>query len=183
MILCDLPYGVTAKNKWDNIIPFEELWAQYNRVIKANGAIVLFGQDKFTAKCMMSNPKMHRYNLIWNKVLPSGFLNANRMPLRSHEDIMVFYKKLPTYNPQKRKGTPCHKKGKSVGTMNDGVFRNDNYGDFKVVETEGDMKCPTSILEFQKPHPSVAQHPTQKPVDLLEYLIKTYTDPGEDCLG
>lgn len=129
MILCDLPYGVTAKNKWDNIIPFEELWAQYNRVIKANGAIVLFGQDKFTAKCMMSNPKMHRYNLIWNKVLPSGFLNANRMPLRSHEDIMVFYKKLPTYNPQKRKGTPCHKKGKSVGAMNDGVFRNDNYGD------------------------------------------------------
>ena len=106
MILCDLPYGVTAKNKWDTIIPFQDLWIQYERIIKDNGAIVLFGQDKFTAECMLSNKKIHRYNLIWKKVLPSGFLNANRMPIREHEDIMVFYKKLPTYNPQKVKGNP-----------------------------------------------------------------------------
>ena len=103
MILCDLPYGVTAKNKWDNVIPFDELWDAYKRIIKDNGAIVLFGQDKFTAQCMLSNKQWHRYNLIWKKVLPSGFLNANRMPLREHEDIMVFYKKLPVYNPQKVK--------------------------------------------------------------------------------
>lgn len=187
MILCDLPYGVTAKNKWDTIIPFEPLWEQYERIIKDNGAIVLFGQDKFTAECMLSNRKLHRYNLIWKKVLPSGFLNANRMPLREHEDIMVFYKKLPTYNPQKVKGNPCHKKGKVVGKMNDAQLKNNNYGDFKCVETEGDMKFPTSVLEFSKPHPSISVHPTQKPVELLEWLIKTYTNEGEivvdNCMG
>ena len=135
----------------------------------------------------MSNKKMHRYNLIWDKVLPSGFLNANRMPLRDHEDIMVFYKKLPTYNPQKVKGTPCHKKGKSVGKMNDSMLQNNNYGNFKCVESNGDMKFPTSILKFQKPHPSKSVHPTQKPTELLEYLIKTYTNEGDtvldNCMG
>lgn len=99
MIFCDLPYGVT-KNKWDSVIPPELLWAQYKRIIKPNGAILLFGQDKFTAKMMLSNEKLHRYNIIWRKVLKSGFLNANRMPLREHEDIMVFYKSQPVYNPQ-----------------------------------------------------------------------------------
>lgn len=161
MILCDLSYGVTAKNKWDTVIQYDKLWKEYNRIIKDNGAIVLFGQDKFTAETMLSNKKMHRYNLIWNKVLSSGFLNANRMPLREHEDIMVFYKKLPTYNPQKIKGSPCHSKGKVVGEMNDKQLQNNNYGDFKCVETKGDMKFPTSILEFPKPHPSTAVHPTQ----------------------
>lgn len=226
MILCDLPYGVTAKNKWDTIIPLKDyvildnkriekekfyslqqfngftrkemdsiwndskvdgLWTHYNRIIKDNGVIVLFGQDKFTAETILSNKKNHRYNLIWKKVLPSGFLNANRMPLREHEDIMVFYKKLPTYNPQKVKGKPCHSKGKVVGEMNDKQLKNNNYGDFRCVETKGDMKFPTSILEFPKPHPSTAVHPTQKPVELLEYLIKTYTNKNEiildNCMG
>lgn len=187
MILCDLPYGVTAKNKWDSVIPYQPLWEQYNRIIKDNGAIVLFGQDKFTAETMLSNKKYHRYNLIWKKVLPSGFLNANRMPLREHEDIMVFYKKLPTYNPQKIKGKPSHTRGKVVGKMNDSHLKNNNYGDFKCVETEGDMKFPTSILEFSKPHPSISVHPTQKPTDLLEWLIKTYTNEDEivldNCMG
>lgn len=187
MVLCDPPYGVTAKNKWDVVIPFDLLWNHYERICKENAAIVLFGQDKFSAECMLSNKKIHRYNLIWKKVLPSGFLNANRMPLREHEDIMVFYKKLPTYNPQKVKGNPCHSKGKVVGKMNDAQLNNNNYGDFKCVETTGEMKFPTSVLEFQKPHPSKAVHPTQKPVALLEYLIKTYTDEGEivldNCMG
>ena len=189
LILTDLPYGVTNqnKNKWDSIIPFDQLWEHYNRIIKDNGAIVLFGQDKFTAKLMLSNEKMHRYNLIWSKVLPTGFLNANRMPLREHEDIVVFYKKLPTYNPQKTKGQPCHKKGKVVGQMNDDILENNNYGNFKCVETEGDMKHPTSILKFAKPHPSVAVHPTQKPVELLEWIIQTYTNEGDivldSCMG
>lgn len=104
MILCDLPYQVLHKNnpnaQWDMIIPFEPLWEQYKRIIKDNGAIVLFAQGMFTAQLMMSNPKMWRYNLVWDKVLKTGFLNANRMPLRQHEDICVFYKSLPTYNPQ-----------------------------------------------------------------------------------
>lgn len=187
MILCDLPYGVTAKNKWDTVIPFNDLWDQYKRVAKDSAAIVLFGQDKFTAECMLSNRNMHRYNLVWKKVLPTGFLNANRMPLREHEDIMVFYKKLPTYNPQKRVGNPCHTKGAAVGKMNDTHFQNNNYRDFKCVETEGNMKFPTSVLEFQKPHPSVTVHPTQKPVELLEWLVKTYTNKGDtvldNCMG
>ena len=187
MILCDLPYGVTAKNNWDVVIEPKMLWEQYERVIKPNGAIVLFGQDKFTSRMIMSNEKMHRYNLVWRKVLPSGFLNANRMPLREHEDIMVFYKKQPTYNPQKTVGRPCHSKGKAVGKNNDSQLKNHNYGDFKVVQTEGNMKFPTSILEFSKPHPSVALHPTEKPVLLLEYLIRTYTNQGEiildNCMG
>lgn len=188
MILCDLPYGVTAKNKWDVVIPFEPLWEQYNRIIKDNGAIVLFGQDKFTARLMLSNEKYHRYNLIWNKTLPTGFLNANRMPLRSHEDICVFYKKLPTYNPQKTKGKPCHSRGKALGknTMQDGLVNN-TYSTYTLLETKGDMKYPVSILEFPKPHPSICIHPSQKNVDLLEWLIKSYTNEGElvldNCMG
>lgn len=108
MILCDLPYEVLNKgNKnasWDRLLPFDKLWEQYNRIIKDNGAIVLFAQGMFTAQLMMSNPNMWRYNLIWDKTLPTGFLNAKRMPLRSHEDILVFYKSLPTYNPQMSEG-------------------------------------------------------------------------------
>jgi site-specific DNA-methyltransferase (adenine-specific) len=189
LILCDLPYGVTnkSKNKWDFVIPPELLWKQYERIITDNGAILLFGQDKFTAKMMLSNEKLHRYNLIWNKVLPSGFLNANKMPLREHEDIMVFYKKPPIYNPQKVKGNPCHSKGKVVGKSNDENLNNSNYSNFTVVETEGDMKCPTSILRFTKPHPSVAIHPTEKPVELCRYLIRTYSNAGDlvldNCCG
>ena len=182
MIFVDLPYGITAKNKWDNVIPYEPMWKQFERIIKPNGAILLFGQDKFTARTMLSNEKLHKYNIVWDKILPSGFLNANRMPLRSHEDIMVFYKSLPTYNPQKVKGKPCHSKGKAVGQNNDEILNNHNYGDFKVVETEGDMKCPTSIWQFSKPHPSVAIHPTQKPIDLCRYAIRTYTNRGNTVL-
>lgn len=187
MILCDLPYGVTARNKWDYILPFDELWAHYNRITKENAAIVLFAQDKFTMQLMASNAKNHRYNLIWNKVLPTGFLNANRQPLRVHEDICVFYRKQPVYNPQKIKGKPCHTKGKAVGNMADDSHQNNDYGNHKVVETEGDMKHPQSILTFPKPHPSVAVHPTQKPVELCEWLIRTYTNEGDwvldNCMG
>ena len=95
MILCDLPYGVTSRNKWDSQLPLVDIWEQYKRIVKDNGVIILFAQGMFTAKLMMSNPKMWRYNLIWEKTQPTGFLNAKRMPLRSHEDICVFYKKLP----------------------------------------------------------------------------------------
>ena len=183
MILCDLPFGST-KNKWDSIIDIDQLWIHYKRVIKDNGAIVLFGQDKFTASMMSSQPKLHRYNLIWDKVLTSGFLNANKMPLRTHEDIMIFYKKLPIYNPQKVKGKKNHSKGK------DKTNANNNYGKFNFVDNQeklGDMKHPKSIVRYEKTHPSKCLHPTQKPVLLCEWLIKSFTNQGgvilDNCMG
>lgn len=187
MILADLPYGVT-KNKWDSVIPLDELWEHYKRVIKENGAIVLFGQGLFTAGLMFSNEKMYRYNLIWEKDRPSGFLNAKRMPLRSHEDIIVFYRKLPTYNPQFWEGEPLHGMGSK---FKEGQLGNNNYGKFDShknpsAKREGDTKkYPRSVLSFKKEHPPI--HPTQKPVALFEYLIKTYTNKGEtvldNCMG
>ena len=112
LILCDLPYG-TTRNSWDEVIPFDKLWAQYNRIIKDNGAILLFAQGKFYVNLVNSNMKMFRYDLVWDKELVSGFLNAKRMPLRQHEQIAVFYKKLPKYNPQFTSGKPLHSKGKA----------------------------------------------------------------------
>lgn len=181
LIFCDLPYGVT-KNKWDSVIPPDKLWEQYERIIVPNGAIILFGQDKFTAKMMLSNEKLHRYNLIWSKILKSGFLNANRMPLREHEDIMVFYKKQPVYNPQMVKGVPSHSKGRASGENADDVLNNRIYGSYKVVDNRSDMKHPSSVLVFQKPHPSVAISSTEKPIDLCRYIIRTYTNPGDTVL-
>lgn len=186
MILCDLPYEVLHKNnphaQWDRIIPFDKLWEQYNRVIKDNGAIVLFAQGMFTAELMMSNPKMWRYNLVWDKVQKNGFLNANRMPLRQHEDICVFYKQLPTYNPQMTKCEP-HKRNHSKGSMAK-QGKNSCYGNFVEVLTKiTDEKYPTSIISIPKEH-KVGNffHPTQKPVALLEYLIRTYSNEGETIL-
>lgn len=103
-IITDLPYGQTSRNKWDSVIPFKPLWEQYERIIKDNGAIILFANGMFTADLMQSNRKLWKYNLIWEKTQPTGFLNAKKMPLRSHEDICIFYKKLPTYNPQMTDG-------------------------------------------------------------------------------
>ncbi len=188
-IICDLPYGVT-NSKWDTVIPYEPLWKQYKRIIKDNGAIILFGQDKFTAKTMLSNEKMHRYNLVWNKVLTSGFLNAGRMPLREHEDIMVFYKKLPTYNPQFTQGKPLRGMGTKFKKVKN---NNNNYNDFNSCNNPsanrgGDTKkYPKSILTFPRKHSSKMLHPTEKPVELLEYLIKTYSNEGDtildNCMG
>ena len=161
MILCDLPYGVTSRNKWDSVIPFELLWKHYNRIIKDNGVIILFAQGIFMADLIQSNKKMWKYNLVWDKVLPSGFLNAKRQPMRNHEDICVFYKKQPTYNPQMWEGKECHTRGKAIGKSQEDFSRNTNYGEFKAVETKGNLKYPKSILTFQKPHHSTSVHPTQ----------------------
>lgn len=181
MVLCDLPYGVT-NNIHDVIIDPASLWANYWRIVKDSGVVVLFGQDKFTATMMLSD-KNHRYNLVWDKVLSSGFLNANRMPLRSHEDIMVFYRYPPTYNPQKIIGQKNHSRGAL-----DKNSKNNNYGEYAMVETDlGNLKHPKSIISVPKPHPSVSLHRTEKPTRLLEYLIKTYTNEGEvvldNCAG
>ena len=186
MILCDLPYGVT-QNKKDIALPFVELWKNYNRIIKDNGVIALFAQGKFYVDLVNSNKKMFRYDLIWDKQLVTGFLNANRMPLRQHEQIAIFYKRLPKYNPQFTSGQPLHSKGKSYVNK---PIKNQNYNEFHFTDDSRagcTQKYPTSILRFPKTHPSATVHPTQKPVDLLEYLIKTYTDEGDlvldNCMG
>jgi site-specific DNA-methyltransferase (adenine-specific) len=184
MILCDLPYAKTH-NEWDSVINMSKLWEQYNRIIKENGAIVLFGQTDFSAKLIVSNLKMFRYTLVWDKVRTTGFLNAKRMPLRQHEDVLVFYKKLPTYNPQMTEGgEPSHSRGnkfKDAGSIQDKGKVYGNYDHANVGDTKRTTKYPTSILKF--PNKVVGNlHPTQKPVALLEYLIKTYTNENEIVL-
>ena len=186
MILCDLPYGKT-NNKEDKPLPFELLWKQYERIIKDNGCIALFGQSTFYVDLVNSNIKLFRYDLVWDKQLTSGFLNANRMPLRRHEQIAIFYKKLPTYNPQFSVGKPLHSKGTSY---KDKTIKNQNYGEFHATDDNragSTEKYPISIISYQKPHPSIAKHRTEKPVVLLEYLIKTYTNEGDvvldNCMG
>lgn len=186
MILCDLPYGLT-QNKADTRIPFEPLWKQYERIIKDNGCIALFAQGTFYVDLVNSNRKLFRYDLVWDKVLTSGFLNAKRMPLRRHEQIAIFYKQKPTYNPQFTVGNPLHSKGVSYMSKE---HKNENYGHFNQTEDKrkgSTEKYPTSILRFSKPHPSIARHRTEKSIELLEWLIKTYTNAGElvldNCMG
>ena len=183
MILCDLPYG-TTRNKWDCVIPFQKLWEQYNRIAKDNAAIVLFGSGMFTADMMQSNRNMWRYNIIWEKTQPTGFLNAKKMPLRSHEDICVFYKKMPTYNPQKTAG---HERKVSKAEHRANCVSTTNYGEFGLTTYDSTERYPRSVCVFPKDIQKSALHPTQKPVALLEYLIKTYTNPGEvvldNCMG
>lgn len=175
LILCDLPYGLT-RNKWDTVIPFDPLWAQYRRIIKDNGAIVLFGSGLFTAHLCSSASDIWRYNLVWQKTSPTGFLNANRQPLRAHEDICVFYKKQPTYNPQKttgnkRKVSTAHHKRNSKKTT--------NYGDHGLKTYDSTERFPTSVLKFATDKQKSALHPTQKPVALLEWIVRTYTNQGD----
>ena len=186
MILCDLPYGQT-QNKNDIPLSFADLWKQYKRITKDNGAICLFAQGSFYIALVNSNRSMFRYDLVWDKRLTTGFLNANRMPLRQHEQIAVCYKKLPVYNPQFAQGKPLHSKGEQYKNK---PIKNQNYGNFDISDDSrkgSTEKYPTSILSFPKPHPSTAIHRTEKPVDLLEYLIKTYTNEGElvldNCMG
>ena len=191
-IICDLPYGVT-QNPWDSVIDLEDLWKCYKRVITPNGAIILFGQDKFTMKVIQSNESWHRYNLIWNKETPTGFLNANRMPLRVHEDIMIFYENLPVFNPQKYIGnSPSHARCKKNYVPTEEATNNHNYGshmkgDFNAEVLNSNMKFPTSIISCERVPTGKCVHPTQKPVALIEYLIRTYTNEGatilDNCMG
>jgi site-specific DNA-methyltransferase (adenine-specific) len=181
LVLCDLPYG-TTRNKWDSIIPLDRLWEQYKRVIKDNGAIALFSAEPFTSLLITSNIQWFRYDLIWSKTQGSDFLNANRKPLRSHENICVFYKKQPTYNPQKTDGKPYKAKSGETTSSNFGKF-NGNHP----TENKDGKRCPLSVLRFSGEHNRGKQHPTQKPTALLEWLVKTYTNEGDlvldNCMG
>lgn len=175
MILCDLPYGTTAC-KWDVLIPFDKLWEQYERIIKDNGAIVLFGSEPFSSQLRVSNLKLFRYDWIWKKSNGGGFLMANKIPLKRHEIVSVFYKKLPKYFPIKTKGKPYITKSKSAGEIHGKeTARRLSGWDTK---NNGD-RFPISVLDFKN---DTGQHPTQKPVALLEYLIKTYTQENEVIL-
>lgn len=184
LIVTDLPYGQTSRNKWDSVIPFGSLWKQYERIIKNNGAIILFGNGMFTADLMQSNRKLWKYNLIWEKTQPTGFLNAKKMPLRSHEDICVFYKKLPTYNPQMTDGHT-----RKVSKASHHVNAKDTlvYGESGWVDYDSTKRYPKSIWKFARDTQKKALHPTQKPVALIEELIKTYSNPGDlvldSCAG
>ena len=171
MILTDPPYGTTAC-KWDSIIPLEPMWEQLKRVIKPNGAIVMTASQPFTTTLIASNMKMFRYDLKWCKTQGTGFYNANRMPMRAHEDILVFYSALPCYNPQKTEGTPYTQKRGSASDVYQGK-------DLHVTISDGG-RHPLSWKVFKRD--KTKQHPTQKPVALMEYLIKTYTNEGETVL-
>lgn len=176
MVLCDLPYG-TTQNKWDSVIPLDKLWKEYKRIVKPNGAIVLTSQGIFTANLIVSNPKMFKYKWVWEKSKSTNFLNAKKQPLRKHEDVCVFYQKQPVYHPQMVEGEPYDK-----GMRKDQL--SGSYGDFHSVHVQSDgMRYPTDIVYF-KTSESEGEviHPTQKPISLGRYFVKTYTNPGDVVL-
>lgn len=182
MVLSDLPFGTTC-NKWDSVIPLGKLWKQYHRICKPNAAILIFGQPPFSAHLMMSNMKELRYEWIYEKTNATVFLNAKKMPMKAHESVFVFYRKLPTYNPQFTKGNPY---SRSQGSKN-----SSNYHGFlqrKNQQYDG-KRYPRSVLKISNSSfgNDRGLHPTQKPVVLLEYLIRTYTNDGEtvldNCMG
>ena len=181
MILCDLPYG-TTKCKWDIVIPLDKLWEQYNRIIKDKGAILLFGSEPFSSKLRISNLRMYKYDWIWKKTKAQGFLNSKKMPLKDYENICVFYKRLPVYNPQGIIYGNFQNDRKSKYSKGEDI-----YGKEKEFGISHMSNFPKQIIEFSNPSGKGQLHPTQKPVDLLEYLIKTYTQDGEvildNCMG
>ena len=184
MILCDLPYQVKSL-KWDKLIPFDLLWKQYERVIKDDGAIVLTATQPFASALVMSNPKIFRYEWIWQKTRHTNFLNLKKNPAKKHENILVFYKKLCTYNPQMEKGEPYIDNRKTKIRNQSAVVTGDALSFGKV--NEG-WRYPSSIQKFANPN-NKSLHQTQKPVELFEFLIRTYTNDGagetilDNCIG
>lgn len=174
-IICDLPYG-TTKNNWDIIIPFDKMWESLLPLCYDNTPIILFGNQPFTSLLVTSNLKMFRYSLVWVKNKFSDFLNANRKPMKTNEDILVFYKKQPTYNPQYTYGEPYIRWNTQTA-----VDKQTNYGHHKMNIAKSDGKrLPTTVLNFNRVERPL--HPTQKPVDLIEWLVKTYTNEGDIVL-
>lgn len=175
-VICDPPYGTTACS-WDSVIPFEPMWEAIKHVLKPRGACVLFGSQPFTSALVMSNVEWFKYSWVWEKSIPSNIANATRMVMKWHEDICVFCSALPMYNPQKTKGKPNHTMGRATGERaksvhNPGLLRIDNFSG---------IKHPKSVIKINNPRIK-QQHPTQKPVALMEYLIRTYTNEGDTVL-
>lgn len=183
MVLCDLPYG-TTRCKWDSVIPFEPLWEEYKRLIKPHGVIALFGAEPFSSALRMSNLKWFKYDWIWDKVMVTGFLNAKKQPMRAHEVISVFYEGQCTYNPQMTHG---HKRKVSSARSKIKCKATDAYGKHGFTSYDSTDRYPRSIQVFSSDKQKSALHTAQKPVALLEYLIKTYTNAGEtvldNCMG
>lgn len=175
-VIADPPYGTTAC-KWDSVIPFEPMWECLNRIIKPNGAIVLFGSQPFTSALVMSNPKMFKYDWVWQKPKGTGHLNAKKQPMRDKEDVLVFYKKQCTYNPQKTEGTPYkYKAGKDQSSCSS---MTDSYGKYtNKREVNTGFRYPKQVQQFGVVERNTV-HPTQKPLALMEYMIRTYTNEGE----
>lgn len=182
LILCDLPYG-TTQNKWDTVIPFTDLWSAYNRICR--GAVVLTAANPFTSLLICSNIQHFKYCWVWQKSRPTGHMNAKKQPMREHEDVCVFYSRQPTYNPQFSHGKPNHVSKTVKARIKSS---SDNYGkQYEVIEESTTRKYPKTILPFPVVSPSHILHPTQKPVELMEYLINTYTNKGDtvldNCMG
>jgi DNA modification methylase len=190
MILCDLPYGTTNRNKWDVIIPFEKLWECYTRVIKENGAILLFADEPFTSQLIMSNQKWFKQRITWDKDRGSGFLNAKKMLLKQTEDVVLFCKKTPTYNPQM-----VEAQADRIRPISTKSTESMNYGKVEKVKASDDynpnLRYPTNLIKFSSVKGECNNlnrlHPTQKPVEVCEWLIKTYSNKGDvvldNCIG
>lgn len=181
LLLVDLPYG-TTNCKWDIVLPFEELWQEYNRIVKNNGAMLFTATQPFTSLLIGSNLKNYKYNLVWEKSKATGYLNAKKQPMRAHEDICVFYRKPPTYNPIMTQGDPYYKGSAHRPT--------DVYGQQKevLVENKSGLRYPRSVQYFKTAESEgKVVHPTQKPVSLMEYLIKSYSNEEDtvldNCMG
>lgn len=178
MILTDPPYGTTAC-KWDSVIPLEPMWEQLKRIIKPNGAIVITAAQPFTSVLTCSNIPMFKYSLVWEKTTATGHLNAKKMFMRAHEDLLVFYKKLPTYNPQMTHG---HKR-KTANNVDRGKLKSDVYGNEKgITSYSSTSRYPRSVIKTSTDKQKSKLHPTQKPVSLMQYLIRTYTNIGDTVL-
>lgn len=185
LILCDLPYGTTARNKWDKIIPFASLWREYKRIIKEHGVIALWSQMPFSAKLVASNYDMFRYEWIIEKTTATGYLNAKRMPMKAHESVLIFYKKLPIYHPQITHG---HLRKVSSAESKRNSKQSSNYNSFaELTSYDSTDRYPRDVLKFKWDKQVSRLHPTQKPVAACEYFIKTYTDSGmvvlDNCMG
>ena len=174
LILADLPYG-TTRAKWDSVLDLNKLWIEYERIMTDNCAVVLFGSQPFTSDLIYSNKKLFKYSLVWNKKMKVGMMNCKRMPLRQHEDICVFYRKQPTYNPQMTKGKMRNKKIQPTKDF-------EVYGQITPIDNINDLYYPSSILEFTNANQKIKTHTTQKPLDLIKYLIKTYSNENDMVL-
>lgn len=175
LMLTDPPYGVT-QNEWDKEPFLPLMWTEWERILKPNGAWVFTAQQPFVSRLITSRAGFFRYDIIWEKSRPTGFLNANRMPLRSHEHIIVFYRQLPTYNPQMEKGKPNHVSNGKMSKTN----ANNNYGDFgNTIQVATENKHPKSVIYFEQQDPNKILHPTEKPVDLFRWLLRTYSNEND----